>query len=64
MIDVNEIRKDFPVYQNHSNLIYLDSAASALKVKDAIDQVEYYHKVLGVNAHRGAYHLAFETTEL
>jgi cysteine desulfurase / selenocysteine lyase len=63
MINPNKIRKDFPVYSNNQNLIYFDSAASALKVIDAIHEVDHYHHVLGVNAHRGAYHLAYETTK-
>jgi cysteine desulfurase / selenocysteine lyase len=63
MIDPKKIRKDFPVYSNNPNLIYFDSAASALKVIDAIKEVDHYHHELGVNAHRGAYHLAYETTK-
>ena len=34
MIDVNEIRKHFAVYDKYPNLCYLDSAASALKLKE------------------------------
>jgi cysteine desulfurase/selenocysteine lyase len=64
MIDVKAIREDFPVYQNQPNMIYLDSAASALKVKSAIHQVDNYYQTLGVNVHRGAYDLAYETTML
>ncbi len=64
MIDVKTIREDFPVYQKQPNMIYLDSAASALKVKSAIHQVDHYYQTLGVNVHRGAYDLAYETTML
>jgi len=64
MMDVTEIRKSFPVYQKDPNLIFFDSAASSLKVQDAIDRVQYYNSELGVNAHRGAYALAYETTKL
>lgn len=63
-MDVNEIRTSFPVYRKDPNLIFFDSAASSLKVKDAIDRVAHYNNELGVNAHRGAYALAFETTRL
>jgi cysteine desulfurase / selenocysteine lyase len=63
-MDIKHIRKDFPVYDKHPDLIYFDSAASALKVKAAIDEGMRYYTDLGVNAHRGAYHLAYETTEL
>lgn len=63
-MDIKHIRKDFPVYDKHPDLIYFDSAASALKVQSAIDEGMRYYTDLGVNAHRGAYHLAYETTEL
>jgi cysteine desulfurase/selenocysteine lyase len=64
MIDVERIRKDFPVYSKQPRLTYLDSAASSLKVKSVIDQVDHYYHTLGVNVHRGAYELAYETTLL
>ncbi|MFH1693000.1 MAG: cysteine desulfurase [Bacillota bacterium] len=64
MIDVDSIRKDFPVYSKQPQIIYLDSAASSLKVKSMIDQVDHYYHTLGVNVHRGAYDLAYVTTKL
>jgi len=64
MIDVERIRKDFPVYSKQPRLTYLDSAASSLKVKSVIEQVEHYYHTLGVNVHRGAYELAYEATQL
>lgn len=64
MIDINEIRKDFPVFSKQPQLVYLDSAASALKVRRAIDGVDSYYTSLGVNVHRGAYSLAYEATKL
>jgi len=64
MIDVERIRKDFPVYSKQPKLVYLDSAASSLKVKSVINQVDFYYETLGANVHRGAYELAYETTQL
>ena len=64
MIDVERIRKDFPVYSKQPRLTYLDSAASSLKVKSVIEQVDHYYNTLGVNVHRGAYELAYEATQL
>ncbi|MBN2268752.1 MAG: cysteine desulfurase [Acholeplasmataceae bacterium] len=63
-MDVNKIRKDFPIYQTHPNLIFFDSAASSLKVKRSIDEVTHYYQALGVNVHRGVYDLAYEATAL
>ncbi len=62
MIDVKKIRRDFPTFERHKNLIYLDSAASSLKVNTAIDAVNDYYTNLGANVHRGSYKLSFEAT--
>lgn len=64
MIDVKQIRHDFPIYENQPKLTYLDSAASSLKVKPVIDVLDHYYQSLGVNVHRGAYDLAYEATRL
>ncbi len=64
MMDVTKIRQDFPIYQKHPNLKYLDSAASALKVQTVVDAIDRYYTTLGVNVHRGAYDLAYEATKL
>lgn len=64
MIDVKKIRKEFPIYDNNKKLIYLDSAASALKVKRAIDATTKYYNKYGVNVHRGTYNLTYEATKL
>ncbi|HRX45708.1 MAG TPA: aminotransferase class V-fold PLP-dependent enzyme, partial [Acholeplasmataceae bacterium] len=61
---INEIRKDFPVFSKQPHLVYLDSAASALKVRHAIEGVDSYYTSSGVNVHRGAYSLAYEATKL
>lgn len=64
MMDVNKIRLDFPVYQKQPKITYLDSAASSLKVKYVIDELDHYYQTLGVNVHRGSYDLAYEATKL
>jgi cysteine desulfurase/selenocysteine lyase len=64
MMDVDKIRLDFPVYQKQPKITYLDSAASSLKVKFVIDELDHYYQTLGVNVHRGSYDLAYEATKL
>ncbi len=64
MIDVDKIKKDFPVLVNHPEEIYLDSAASALKTKGVIEHIDYYYNHLGTNVHRGSYDLSQQTTSL
>ena len=60
----NIYRKDFFIYKDKPNLIYLDSAASALKVQDGILAQENYYNNYGVNVHRGSYKLTYEATSM
>lgn len=64
MIDVKKVKKDFPTFEYHPELVYLDSAASSLKVNRAIDAVNYYNTHLGANVHRGSYAISYEATQL
>ena len=64
MIDVKKIRQDFPVLINQPEEVYLDSAASSLKLKSVIELVDYYYNHLSTNVYRGAYRLSLETTDL
>ena len=64
MIDVKKIRQDFPVLINQPEEVYLDSAASSLKLKSVIELVDYYYNHLSTNVYRGAYRLSLEATDL
>ena len=63
MLDVNKIRKDFPMLkqtmQNYP-LVYFDNGATTLKPQSVIDAVTYYYTNLSTNAHRGDYDLSFQ----
>lgn len=64
MLDVENIRNDFPMIQNKKMqghpLIYLDSGATTLKPQPVIDAVCSYLSNYSGNAHRGDYDLSFE----
>ena len=64
MLDVNSVRKHFPVINNNPKLSYLDSAASSLKPQEVIDSITNYYETLGVNVHRGVYDLSNKATDL
>ena len=67
MLDTDEIRKDFPILERKMNdkpLVYLDSAATALKPKVVLDAMDVYHKKASANVHRGVYKLSNEATEM
>ena len=64
MLDVHEIRKDFPMLngkmmQNHP-LVYLDNGATTLKPQSVIDAVVSYYTETSCNIHRGDYDLSFQ----
>ena len=63
-MDINEIKKDFPVLVSNPSLHYLDSAASSLKPKCVIDKIDYYYNNLSCNVHRGVYQLSYQATDL
>jgi len=63
-VNLDLIRKDFPVLRDNPKLAYLDNAAMALKPDKVIDAVNSYYSKLGVNVHRGVYKLSYEATDL
>lgn len=58
MLDVDRIRKDFPMIENNPDLVYLDSAATSLKPQCVIDAVVDFYAKHTSNVHRGDYRVA------
>lgn len=58
MLNPEHIRKDFPIYESQPDLVYLDSAATALKPKAVIDAMNGYYFEYSANIARGLYPLA------
>lgn len=52
----------FPVYLNNPGLVYLDSAASALKPEAVINAIDDYYRHYSTNIERGVYSLSFNAT--
>lgn len=62
---IQEIRMQFPELEQKirgKNLTYLDSAATALKPKSAIDRITKFYTLEAANVHRGAHFLADQAT--
>ncbi|MGD9886923.1 MAG: aminotransferase class V-fold PLP-dependent enzyme [Bacilli bacterium] len=59
----NKYRDLFPLYKNHPHLVYLDSAATAIKPQFVLDKMQEYYEQYGVNIHRGVYRLSYQATE-
>lgn len=61
-MDVEEIKKDFPILENRK-ITYLDSGATTQKPRYVIEKIEEFYKKYNANPHRGAYSLSVEATE-
>ena len=57
-----EIRADFPVFDNHPRLVYLDSAATTQKPRQVLGAVRDYYENDNANVHRAAHRLATQAT--
>ena len=65
MIDVEKIRKDFPILDqivNDEPLVYLDNAATTQKSKAVLEAVNRYYQEDNANVHRGVHTLAERAT--
>ncbi|MFW5426747.1 MAG: SufS family cysteine desulfurase [Methylophagaceae bacterium] len=66
MLDINAIRKDFPILHQQVNdfpLVYLDNAASSQKPVHVIDAVANYYRQDNANVHRGVHRLSQRATD-
>lgn len=62
-MNIKEIKKDFPIFEN-KNIAYLDSGATTQKPRYVLDKINEYYEKSNANPHRGAYSLSVEATEL
>jgi len=66
MLDVQSIRKDFPVLSRKVNghpLVYLDNAATSQKPGSVIQSLVDYYEGYNANVHRGVHTLSMEATD-
>jgi cysteine desulfurase/selenocysteine lyase len=68
MLNVNEIRNQFPIFQRETKpgtrLVYLDSTASSQKPLAVIEAMDTYYRRSNANIHRGVHTLAEEATAM
>ncbi|MBW8199055.1 cysteine desulfurase [Muricauda sp. W52] len=65
-MDIQAIRKDFPILQREVNgkpLVYLDNAATSQTPQQVIDVIVDYYKRYNANIHRGVHTLSQEATD-
>lgn len=66
MINIDQIRKDFPILQrkvNNNPLIYFDNGATTQKPQQVIDAITNLYSNFYSNIHRGVHTLSRESTE-
>ena len=66
MLDINKIRKDFPILKiksNNKDLIFFDNGASSQKPKVVLDKIKEIYETKYANIHRGIYSLSQQSTE-
>ncbi|NVN16971.1 SufS family cysteine desulfurase [Muricauda sp. HICW] len=65
-LDIQTIRKDFPILQREVNgqpLVYLDNAATSQTPQQVIDVIVDYYQGYNANIHRGVHTLSQEATD-
>ena len=65
-LDIQAIRKDFPILQREVNghpLVYLDNAATSQTPQQVIDAIVDYYQRYNANIHRGVHTLSQEATD-
>jgi len=62
-MNVPEIKKDFAIFAQQPELIYLDSVATSLTPRCVVDKIVEYYEQYNANIARGVYDLSEKATE-
>src|SRR5216117_2134764 len=61
--DPGRLRREFPIFTSHPDLVFLDSGASAQKPRAVIDGIAEFYRTDYANVHRGVYSLSARATD-
>jgi len=61
--DPRRLRREFPIFANNPDLVFLDSGASAQKPRQVIDALAEFYQRDYANVHRGVYSLSQRSTD-
>lgn len=61
---ISNIKKDFPIFTSHPDLVYLDSASTTHKPDFVIQKTDEYISTSYANIGRGSYPLAMESEDI
>ena len=62
MINLKDIKNQFPIFKHQPGLVYLDSTATSLKPKIVIDKINEYYNEYSANVFRGIYPMSEKAT--
>ena len=62
-MNIEEIKKDFPILEKRK-ISYLDSSATSQKPVQVINEIDEFYKKYNANPHRGAYSLSIDATRI
>jgi len=57
------LRREFPIYQSHPQLVYLDNSATSLTPQSVIDKMNDYYYNYRANINRGVYQMSYQATD-
>ncbi|KKQ34284.1 MAG: Cysteine desulfurase, partial [candidate division WS6 bacterium GW2011_GWA2_37_6] len=57
MTNLQNIKKEFPIFSNYPKLVYLDNAATTQKPKQVLDALNDFYTKSNANVHRGIHKL-------
>lgn len=60
---IEKIKKDFPIFQEREELVYLDNAATTQKPRQVIEAINNFYERNNSNIGRGLYDLANDATQ-
>ena len=61
--DPRTLRREFPIFTSHPELVFLDSGASAQKPRSVIEGLAEFYRTDYANVHRGVYQLSARSTD-
>ena len=63
MLNAQNVKKDFPIFSNHDDLHYFDSASTTQKPQAVIDSVSSFYSSSNANIHRALYKIGETATD-
>lgn len=62
-MDARAVKNDFPIFDAHPDLVFLDSAASSQKPRSVLEAMTRFYETSYANVHRGSYPLSDAATD-